>query len=180
MLIRALKYAVRSIQIRRNPVSYARKIGVRIGDGSHIYAPSHDMFGSDPYLIRIGRDVHITNGVKFITHDGGTLIFRSRFPDLDYSAPIIIGDNVYLGTNCILLPGVRVGNDCVVAAGAVVARDVPSGSVVGGVPAKFIKTTNEYLLGLQKKSLKCGHFKADDKAKYLKNHYAVDEAWKDL
>lgn len=53
--------------------------------------------------------------------------------------PIHIGKNVWIGANSVVLPGVTVGDGAVIAAGAVVTRDVPENTVVGGVPAKFIK-----------------------------------------
>jgi acetyltransferase-like isoleucine patch superfamily enzyme len=52
---------------------------------------------------------------------------------------IIIGDDVWIGANAVILPGVTIGNHCVIAAGAVVTKDVPDNTLVGGVPAKVIK-----------------------------------------
>jgi acetyltransferase-like isoleucine patch superfamily enzyme len=52
---------------------------------------------------------------------------------------VVIGDDVWIGANAVVLPGVTIGNHCVVAAGAVVTKDVPGNSLVGGVPAKLIK-----------------------------------------
>ena len=56
-----------------------------------------------------------------------------------YPAPIVLGKNVWVGSNSTILQGVTIGDNAVVAAGAVVAKDVPSNVVVGGVPAKIIK-----------------------------------------
>ena len=53
--------------------------------------------------------------------------------------PVVIGDDVWIGANAVILPGVTIGSHCVVAAGAVVTKDVPDNCVVGGVPAKVIK-----------------------------------------
>ena len=53
--------------------------------------------------------------------------------------PVIIGDDVWIGANAVILPGVTIGKHCVVAAGAVVTKDVPDNTIVGGVPAKEIK-----------------------------------------
>ena len=55
------------------------------------------------------------------------------------NAPVTIGDNSWIGARALILPGVKIGNFCVVAAGSVVTKDVPDYSVVGGVPAKVIK-----------------------------------------
>lgn len=128
-------------------------------------------WGSEPWLITIGYNVHITSGVKFITHDGGTLLFRDRVPDLEITKPIVIGNNVYLGNNVILLPGVTIGNNVVIGAGAVVSRDIPDDSVAVGVPARVVKTTKEYFEKLQKESLHLGHLKGETKDKALMKYY---------
>jgi acetyltransferase-like isoleucine patch superfamily enzyme len=55
------------------------------------------------------------------------------------TTPVTIGDDVWIGANAIILPGVHIGQHCVIAAGAVVTKDVPDHSLVGGVPAKIMK-----------------------------------------
>lgn len=57
--------------------------------------------------------------------------------------PVIIGDDVWIGANAVILPGVTIGRHCVVAAGAVVTKDVPDNTLVGGVPATVIKSLNK-------------------------------------
>lgn len=70
--------------------------------------------------------------------------FGSEFADMDHLARIKIGNNVHIGTNAIIMPGVTIGDNCVIACGAVVTKDVPSNSIVGGVPAKYIESISEY------------------------------------
>ena len=53
---------------------------------------------------------NITAGCQFITHDGGTLILRKEVPDLELTAPIVVGSDVYIGLNTMILPGVRIGS----------------------------------------------------------------------
>ena len=64
---------------------------------------------------------------------------------LDATGPVDIRDNVFIGHQAIVLPGVTIGPDAIVAAGAVVTSDVPPGSVVGGVPARVIARTEDVL-----------------------------------
>lgn len=157
-----------SIYARIDHIGYCKFIGVNIGDNCRIYGNPYSMFSTEPWCIKIGNNVHITKGCEFITHDGGTLIFRHLYPDLEYTAPITIGNYVYIGINTIILPGVTIGNNCIVAAGSVVTKDIPSNTVYGGVPAKFIKNIDKYLENMQKKSLHIGHLKGKEKEKKLK------------
>ena len=119
----------------------------------------------------MGKNVYITDGVKFITHDGGTLLYRHLIPDLEITKPIVVGDNVYSGNNVIILPGVTIGSNVVIGAGAIVSRDIPDNSVAVGVPARAIKTADEYLEKLKKESLHLGHLKGQEKDKALMEYY---------
>lgn len=119
----------------------------------------------------IGEHVHITNGVKFVGHDGGTLLFRHLVPDLEITKPIKVGDYVYIGNNVLIMPGVTIGNKVIIGAGAVVTRDIPDNSVVVGVPAKVIKTADEYFEKIQRESLHLGHLKGEEKDKALMKYY---------
>lgn len=137
------------------------------------YGATRGMFGSEPWLITLGRNVYITAGVTFITHDGGTLILRGQVPDLEWTAPIDIGDDVYIGVQSIILPGVRIGSRSIVGAGSVVTSDVAPNSVVAGVPARRIQSVDEYLAKLEAKSLHLGHLVGADKERRLKAHFNV-------
>lgn len=128
-------------------------------------------WGSEPWIITIGNNVHLTDGIKFITHDGGTLICRDKEPSLDITAPIIIGDNVYIGNNVILLPGVTIGDNVIIGAGAVVSKSIPSNSVAVGVPARVIESFEEYFEKAIQKSTKLGQLKAKEKDLALKKYF---------
>jgi acetyltransferase-like isoleucine patch superfamily enzyme len=122
-----------------------REYGLRIGDGCRIFSMDpHDTFGSEPYLIRIGNHVTVTTGVKFITHDGGTWVFRREDPDFDVFGPIEVKDNVFIGIGTIVMPGVTIGENCVIGARSVVSTDIPPNSVAVGVPARVIMSLDEY------------------------------------
>ena len=155
---------------RFKPLKYAERVGVNFPkDGLHLYGDIS--WGTEPWIITLGNNVHITNGVKFITHDGGTLLYRHIIPDLEITKPITIGDDVYIGNNVLLLPGVKIGNNVVIGAGAVVTKDIPDNSVAVGVPAKVIKTADEYFEKLQRESLHLGHLKYEEKDRALMEYY---------
>lgn len=87
--------------------------------------------------IRIGHSVMMANGTYITDSDWHGLYDRTqRIPE---DTPVIIGDNVWLGDHCTVLKGVTIGDNSVVAAGAVVSRDVPPNVVVAGNPARVVK-----------------------------------------
>lgn len=142
---------------------------MRGGASVHLYGNVE--WSTEPWIITLGENVHITDGVKFITHDGGTLLFRDRVPDLEITKPITIGDNVYIGNNVIILPGVTIGSNVIIGAGAVVSRSIPDNSLAVGVPARVIKTADEYFEKIQRESLHLGHLKGQEKDRKLMEYY---------
>ena len=86
--------------------------------------------------MRIGDDVFLGHNVVIATLDHA--FDPDRRGDL-VPAPVTVGNKVWIGANATLLPGVSVGEGAIVAAGAVVTKDVPPGAIVGGVPARFIR-----------------------------------------
>lgn len=137
------------ISFARDPVAFHRAQGVQIGDRVEIIGGSIHTFGSEPYLVRIGDDVTISNDVQFVTHDGGLRVIRNQHPDAYFYAPIEVGSRVFIGARALLLPDVTIGDGAVIAAGAVVAGDVEPDTVVAGVPARKIKTVDEYAYARQ-------------------------------
>lgn len=123
------------------PERWARRLGVQIGTGCRIYTTS---WGSEPFLVSVGDRVTITSGVKLLTHDGATWLVRDEGVRYQRYGRIEIGDDVFIGVNAVVLPGVRLGSRVIVGAGSVVTNDVASGSVVAGVPARFICAFQEY------------------------------------
>lgn len=108
-----------------------------------------DMFHAPGEELRIGNYVSIANGVKFILGGNHHTNALSTFPfkgkvlgiggETTTKGPIIIEDDVWIGSYSVLLSGIKVGKGAVIAAGSVVVNDVASYSIVGGNPAKFIK-----------------------------------------
>lgn len=104
------------------------------------------IFGSEPYLISLAAKVTISNHVTFITHDGGTRVFREneRYKSVIKYGRITIHENCFIGSGTIILPGVEIGPNSVIGAGSVVTRNIPSDVVAAGNPAKIICTVEEY------------------------------------
>lgn len=153
------------------PSLYAKRIGVQFGSGCRFLGLTPGTFGTEPYLIRLGNNVSVTSGVRFITHDGGVWLMRSKRPEADVFAPIIVGDNVFVGINSIIMPGVRIGNNCIIGAGAVVTRDIPDDVVAAGVPARPIKTTREYLASIEGDILETKGMSRIKKREFLLKHF---------
>ena len=112
---------------------------LEIGDNTSIQMYFHCGAASS---VRIGRDVLIAGRVYISDHD-----HRMDDPQLPprlsrelVVKPVVIGDGAWLGEGCVILKGVTIGPRAVVGANAVVTRDVPPGGVVGGVPARLIRT----------------------------------------
>ena len=130
-----------------------RLTGKRIDETFRLFPPFYADFGKN---ISIGKDVFVNSGCHFqdqggITIGDGSLIGHNVVlatinHDLDPAkngkniyAPIRIGNHVWIGSNATVLPSVTIGDWAVVAAGAVVTKDVPPYTVVGGVPAPILK-----------------------------------------
>lgn len=131
----------------------SRLTGKTIDGTFRLYPPFYADFGKN---IRFGKEVFINSGCHFQDQGGieigdGTMIGHNVVlatinHDLNpannrknHYAPVKIGNHVWIGSNATILPGVTIGDWAVVAAGAVVTKDVPELTVVGGVPAKVLK-----------------------------------------
>ena len=172
-LVGIVRYLAAQAYAKIYPNGYVRSLGVKVGRNVCFYVVRPGMFSTEPWLITIGDNVYITAGCQFITHDGGTLILRKEVPDLEWTAPISIGNDVYIGLNSTILPGVKIGNRVIIGACSVVTKDIPDNSVAAGVPARVIKTVDEYLGQMKAKSLQCGHLQGAEKATILKKIYGV-------
>lgn len=165
---------LRSLKTKRfmaeDPVGYARSLGVTVGERCRLLDLNAGTFGSEPYLITIGDHVTVTTGAHFVTHDGGVWVFREEHPDADMLAPIRVGNNVFLGLNVTVMPGVTIGDNVVIGAGALVTRDIPSDSVAVGVPAKVIMTIEEYWQKVEPRLTGTGKLNIDQKRALLTEH----------
>ena len=146
---------------------YNKYLGVKFGENVRI--TSFPRFGSEPYLISVGNNVTITRGVSFVNHDGGVAIFRSEFPGLNVYDKITIGNNVFIGINTIILKGVEIGDNVVIGAGSIINKNIPSNSVFAGVPAKYIKSIDEYKSNSLQNAFYTKDMTASEKKEYIIN-----------
>ena len=133
---------------------FSALIGREVDEGFGMFPPFYTDCGRN---IHVGRNVFINSCCHFqdqggIYIDDGALIGHNvvlatlnhgQLPENRHDllpSPIYIGKNVWIGASAVVLPGVRIGDGAIVAAGAVVTKDVPPNTVVGGVPARQLKS----------------------------------------
>ena len=132
----------------------SRLVGYKVDDGFRLFPPIYTDFGKN---IKIGKDVFVNSGCCFqdqggVTLGDGCLVGHNVvFATLDHdkrpgrrgdmtAAPIVVGKDVWIGAHATILKGVTIGDGAIVAAGAVVTRDVPPNTIAAGVPARVVKT----------------------------------------
>lgn len=130
--------------LKRSEYILKKNIFYKAGD-NFFFQPR--ILPSEPKLISFGSNVTVASGVTFINHDIIDKVLNNM-SDYKFSYKtdcIDIKDNVFIGSNSIILPGVTINSNVIVAAGSVVTKSVPSNSVVGGNPAKVICTFDEFV-----------------------------------
>ena len=137
---------------------FSKLIGKEVSDDFRVFPPFFTDFGKN---IHLGKNVFINAGCKFqdqggiyIGNDaliGHNVVMATLNHDENpedranlIAAPINIGNKVWIGSNATILPGVTIGDGAIIAAGAVVTKDVDEYSIVAGVPSKFIRKVNTY------------------------------------
>lgn len=131
----------------------SRLFGKAVDESFRVFPPFYTDFGKN---ITVGKNVFINACCHFQDHGGVSLgdgcqighnvVFATLNHGLapedrqtTYPAPITLGKNVWVGSNSTILQGVTIGDNAVIAAGAVVTKDVPENTIVGGVPARIIR-----------------------------------------
>lgn len=106
----------------------------------------------DPEYTKFGNNVQLS-ACTILGHDGSrSMLNRAYGKKLDKVGAVIIKDNVFVGHGAIILPGVTIGRNVIVAAGCVVSKDIPDGVIVAGTPAKIIGSTDDLVEKLEKET----------------------------
>lgn len=165
------KIIINSVSNKKRADLYKKWGGISIGNNCEVY--KNVSFGSEPYLISIGDNVRITSGVKFCTHDGGMWVVRNLEYNktADLFGRIRIGNNVHIGWNSIIMPNVNIGSNVIIGIGSVVTHDIPSNSVAVGVPARVIRSINEYYEKNKMQIVDTKGMSSEEKLVFLKNKF---------
>ena len=139
-------------------IRYLRKNGAQIGECVSIYAANKTLIDKTaPWLLTIGDRVRITEGVKILTHDYSWSVLKCYEGNeihpgkiLGNQKAVIIGNNVFIGMNAVILPGVTIGDHVIIGAGSIVTKDCPSGGVYAGNPARYIMSIEEFYIRREK------------------------------
>ncbi len=153
-IVRRVLFPVRKIewrlQNRKNATSMQNPFDMgKVIVGRYSYGKLNvSFFGAPNEALSIGDFCSIADGVKFICGGEHRMDTIMTFPfehrvfgrvEAICKGPIVVEDDVWIGTNAVILSGVTLGRGSVVAAGAVVGKDVPPYAIVGGIPAKIVK-----------------------------------------
>lgn len=145
---------------------YAKKAGVKYGDDVRFLSAN---FGTEPYLISFGNHVTVSGNVSFITHDGGTWVLRKNDDNSNIYGKITIGNNVFIGSGAVILPGVTLGDNLVVGAGSIVTKSFIGNCVIAGNPARRICELKDYSIKLENYGLNYNKTLGDKKTFLLNN-----------
>ena len=111
--------------------------GYNIEIGENFYANVNCVI-LDGAAVRFGDNVFIAPDCGFYTA-GHPFDVEQRNKGLEYAHPITVGNNVWIGAKVCVLPGVTIGDNCVIGAGSIVTRDIPAGSLAVGNPCRVIR-----------------------------------------
>jgi len=126
-------------------VGFLRRKGVHIGEGTVFFSGGRNVDYTRPCLVEIGNNCVFTRGVQLLTHGYDWSVLREKYGELLCSSgKVVIGDNVFLGINSVILKGVQIGSNTIVGAGSVVTHNLPANCVAAGNPCEVIMSIDEY------------------------------------
>ena len=148
---KVLRKIINKLKYRESEQAYINVLkskGIKIGAHTVFFDWKSNVIDMQrPWLLEIGDYCKITHGVIILTHDYSRSVMRRVYGEVvDGARPTIIGDNVFIGINAVILMGANIGNNVIVGAGSVVKGTIPDNVVVAGNPAHIICTLEEYYL----------------------------------
>lgn len=153
MIVLNLKFALlKCLTLGKITPKLLRKCGGEVGENCWFGTRKIDI--SHAFLIQIGNNVSISDA-RLLTHDAST----KRELGFTRVGRIVIGNDVFIGADAIILPGVKIGNRVIVGAGSVVTKDIPDDSVVVGSPARRIASYHDYISQKHDEMSKCNVYK---------------------
>jgi len=152
-----LKLLVRTYNNFKNS-NYHRKLNICLDNGLKLgrnvtIMPGAYIDSRYAFLISLGDNCSVSNGVIILAHDASTYKFTDGYTRL---GKVEIKENCYIGSNAIILPGVTIGPNVLIAAGSVVNKNIPPNSCVAGVPARVYSKFDEFIQGYEE-SIKLSH-----------------------
>ena len=155
-------------KIHNDAAAYWRERGAKIGKDCDINPYAN--LGSEPYLIEIGDHVRVCHKVEIYTHDGGLWVIRDYkegCKGADIFKPVKIGNNVHIGPESKIMPGVEIGDNVIIGVGAVVTKNIPNNSIAVGTPARVIESIDEYYEKNKDKYVDTKYMSAEEKKQFI-------------
>jgi acetyltransferase-like isoleucine patch superfamily enzyme len=125
-------------------ISYLRKKGVTIDKGTAFFGLV-TIDCTRPFLVEIGKNCILTDGVKILTHGFDSSVLHEVFEQMFCSSgKVVLEGNNFIGVNVVILKGVTIGKNTIIGAGSIVSHDIPSNCVAAGNPCRVIMSLEEY------------------------------------
>ena len=158
LYINFLKFRLRYFERLAKKEDYCKILrfnGIKVGKGTIFYSPNTITIDRQrPWMLEIGDYCKITKGTTILTHDYSRSVLRYYYHDIvGESGKTIVGNNVFIGMNSIILMGAKIGSNVIIGAGSVVSGNIPDNVVVAGNPAKIIMTLDQFYEKRKKREL---------------------------
>jgi len=141
-------YGIYTYARRRVILAYYSANGARIGKDTYL-SPTTYIDVHRPGKVVIGDNCYITRNVVILCHTdtrkGGPLSIYEKAGGRREFGDVVIGDNVFIGVNSVVMPGVSIGSNAIIGALSLVTEDIPAGKVAVGVPAKVVGDTSDHI-----------------------------------
>lgn len=148
--IRLMKLYLKLFRRKADPYLFTRILqeeGIQVGSHTVFFDPHTQTIDRErPWMLKIGDYCKITRGTTILCHDYSRSVLRRAYGEvIGEAAETVIGDNVFIGVNSVILMGAHIGSDVIIGAGSVVSGHIPDRCVAAGNPARVIRTLDEHV-----------------------------------